>query len=259
MRLFKNLAAVISLAILVTGCASVKTEDWKNCAMAGAAIGGAAGGFGDDHDRSDLIVSAIGGAIVGGTVCALMAEEEVKVDAPEPVDGDADGDGVADSIDQCPTTPAGASVDAKGCALDSDNDGVADYKDQCPQSAPGAVVNELGCAKPLVLEGVNFHFDSAELTEEAKAILKPIATAHHTYHGDVDVLISGHTDSQGSAKYNQTLSQKRAEAVAAFLVSHGCDASKLFIEGYGETKPIADNNTKEGRAKNRRVELSEKK
>lgn len=258
MKMFKNLAAVISVAILVTGCASVQKDDWKSCAMAGAAMGGAAGGFGDDHDRSDLIVSAIGGAIVGGTVCALMAEEEVKVVAPEPVDGDADGDGVADSIDQCPTTPAGASVDAKGCALDSDNDGVADYKDQCPESAPGAVVNELGCAKPLVLEGVNFHFDSAELTEEAKAILKPIATAHHTYHGDVDVLISGHTDSQGSAKYNQTLSQQRAEAVAAFLVENGCDASKLTAIGYGESQAIADNATKEGRAKNRRVELSVK-
>ena len=252
MKIIKNVAVVLVATILVTGCASVKTDSWQSCAVAGAAIGGAAGGFGDDHDRSDLIVSAIGGAIIGGTVCALMAEDEVVA----PTDGD--GDGVADSADECPTTAEGVAVDSKGCALDGDNDGVADYKDQCPHSVAGAVVNDLGCVKPLVLDGVNFHTDSAELTEAAKAILTPIAMAHHTHHNDVDLLISGHTDSQGSAAYNQLLSQKRAQAVVAFMVEHGCDAARLTAVGYGESQAVADNATKEGRAKNRRVELSVK-
>lgn len=256
MKVFKNLTAILAVAILVTGCASVKTDKWQNCAMAGAAIGGAAGGFGDDHDREDLFLSAIGGAIIGGTVCALMADDEVVAPAPAPVD--SDGDGVVDGADECPTTPEGVAVDSKGCALDSDNDGIADYKDQCPKSAAGAVVNELGCAKPLVLEGVNFHTNSAELTEEAKAILSPIATAHHMYHGDVDLLISGHTDSMGAAAYNQTLSQNRAAAVVAFMVEQGCNAAKLTAVGHGENQAIADNATKEGRAKNRRVELTVK-
>ncbi|ORU91620.1 MAG: haloacid dehalogenase [Cycloclasticus sp. symbiont of Bathymodiolus heckerae] len=252
MRVLKNLTAVLIAAVLVTGCATVKTDSWQNCALAGAAIGGAAGGFGDDHDRSDLIVSAIGGAVIGGTVCALMADDV------EVVVADADNDGVVDSLDECPTTPEGVAVDSKGCALDSDNDGVADYKDQCPNSAAGAVVNELGCAKALVLEGVNFHTNSADLTEEAKGVLHQIATAHHEHHGEVNLLISGHTDSQGAAAYNQSLSQKRAEAVVAFMIEHGCDASKLTAVGHGESQAIADNATKEGRAKNRRVELSVK-
>jgi len=253
MNVMKRLVAVLAAAVLVTGCASVSTEKWQNCALAGAAIGGAAGGFGDDHDREDAILSAIGGAVIGGTVCALMNSEEAPV-----VVTDSDNDGVEDAIDECPTTPAGTAVDSKGCALDSDNDGVADYKDQCPNSAAGAVVNELGCAAAWVLEGVNFHTNSADLTETAKAILLPIATAHHEHHGDVDLLISGHTDSQGPAAYNQALSQKRAEAVVAFMVANGCEAAKLTAVGSGESQAIADNGTKEGRAQNRRVELSVK-
>ncbi|MEO1889200.1 MAG: OmpA family protein [Cycloclasticus sp.] len=228
MKLFKKFAAVTMVALLATGCASVSTEKWQDCAIAGAAIGGAAGGFGDDHDREDLLLSAVGGAIIGGTICALMAEEDVK------------------------PAPEAAPV------LDTDGDGVLDDADQCPNSAPGAVVNALGCVAPLVLDGVNFHTDSAQLTEAAKAILAPIAAAHHTHHGDVNLLISGHTDSQGSATYNQSLSQKRAEAVVAFMVANGCDDSKLTAVGHGESQAVADNATKEGRAQNRRVELSVK-
>ncbi|MBL4743647.1 MAG: OmpA family protein [Cycloclasticus sp.] len=254
MKILKMLAAIGFVAIFATGCASVPAEKWQNCAIAGAAIGGAAGGFGDDHDREDLALSALGGAIIGGTICALMADEEKTVE----MEADSDGDGVVDSLDECPTTPEGVAVDSKGCALDSDGDGVADYKDQCPNSAAGAVVNELGCAKALVLDGVNFHTNSADLTEEAKGILHQIAEAHYTHHGDVDLLISGYTDSRGAAAYNQSLSEKRAAAVVAFMVAHGCDGSKLTSVGYGESQAIADNATKVGRAKNRRVELSVK-
>ena len=258
MKIFKTLAAIGFVAIFATGCASVSTEKWQNCALAGAALGGAAGGFGDDHDSEDAILSAVGGAIIGGTICALMADDEP---APAPAEEpalDSDGDGVIDSLDQCPNTPAGASVDANGCALDSDGDGVADYKDQCPNSAPGAKVNELGCAAAFVLHGVNFHTNSADLTEEAKAILQPIAIAHHTHHGDVDLVIGGHTDSTGAASYNKQLSQRRAEAVRAYMISQGCSAGKLTAIGHGEANPIADNATREGRAENRRVELTVK-
>jgi len=253
MRIIKKVAVVLAASMLFAGCASVEKQSWQDCALAGAAIGGAAGGFGDDHDSEDAVLSAIGGAVIGGTICALMADE------PKPVVAkDSDNDGVVDSLDECPTTPAGAAVDSKGCALDSDNDGVADYKDQCPNSKAGAVVNELGCAAALVLEGVNFHTNSAILTDSAKAILAPIAMAHHQHHADVNLLISGHTDSQGSSAYNKALSQQRAEAVVAYMVGHGCDAAKLTAVGFGEDKAIADNATKAGRAQNRRVELSVK-
>jgi len=254
MKIIRNLAAMLAASVLVVGCANVEKQSWQECAIAGAAIGGAAGGFGDDHDSEDAVLSAIGGAVIGGTICALMADDVKAVETPK----DSDNDGVADSIDECPTTPAGVAVDSKGCALDSDNDGVADYKDQCLNSAAGADVNELGCVAALVLNGVNFHTNSAVLTESAKAILAPIAMAHHKHHADVNLLISGHTDSQGSSAYNKALSQQRAEAVAAYMVEHGCNAAKLTAVGFGEENAIADNATSEGRAQNRRVELSVK-
>lgn len=254
MNVIKNVAAMLAASMLFAGCASVEKQSWQDCALAGAAIGGAAGGFGDDHDSEDAVLSAIGGAVIGGTICALMADDEKPVEIPK----DSDNDGVIDSLDECPTTPAGAAVDSKGCALDSDNDGVADYKDQCPNSAAGAVVNELGCAAALVLEGVNFHTNSAVLTDAAKAILAPIAMAHHMHHADVSLLISGHTDSQGSSAYNKGLSQQRAESVVAYMVEHGCDVAKLTAVGFGEEQAVADNATAEGRAQNRRVELSVK-
>jgi len=222
MKIIKNVAAMLAASLLVVGCANVEKKSWQECAIAGAVIGGAAGGFGDDHDSEDAVLSAIGGAVIGGTICVLMGDD----------------------------------VKAAEALKDLDNDGVADYKDQCLHSAAGADVNELGCVASLVLEGVNFHTNSAVLTDSAKAILAPIAMAHHQHHADVNLLISGHTDSQGSSAYNKALSQQRAEAVVAYMVGHGCDAAKLTAVGFGEDKAMADNATAEGRAQNRRVELS---
>jgi len=255
MNKLKGLFAIAAVAILASGCAQVPAEKWKACAIAGAVAGAAAGAAEDDHhDTRDAIAGAMGGALIGGTICALMAEE----DKPMVVPKDSDNDGVIDSLDECPNTPAGAAVDAKGCPLDSDNDGVANYKDQCPDSAPGAVVNKLGCVNALVLKGVNFANDSAELTEASKAILAPIAVAHHTHHADVDVVIGGHTDSIGSSAYNQALSQRRADAVRAYMISQGCADNKFTAVGHGEAKAIADNATAAGRSQNRRVELTVK-
>jgi OOP family OmpA-OmpF porin len=251
MRLHKRFMAILAAAILSTGCATVETESWQNCAIGGALLGGAAGAF--VSGATEVAVGTVVGGIIGGTICGPAATEEV---GPEP---DTDNDGVVDSRDECVETPAGAKVDKKGCPSDSDNDGVEDHKDQCPNSAPGAKVNAFGCAKPLILDGVNFHTASAELTDSAKAVLLPIAVAHRKHHTDVHLLIAGHTDSVGTAPYNQDLSERRAASVRAFMITHGCDGSKLSSIGFGESKPIADNGTKEGRAKNRRVELSENK
>ncbi|MBV1875593.1 MAG: OmpA family protein [Cycloclasticus sp.] len=251
MRIYKKLTAMFASVMLVTGCATVETESWQNCAIGGALLGGAAGAF--VEGATEVAVGAVVGGTIGGLICGGEAE------AAPGAEPDTDNDGVVDSRDECPNTPAGAAVDSKGCTSDADGDGVADYKDQCPNSAPGAKVNELGCAEALVLDGVNFHTASAELTESAKTILLPIAVAHHKHHGDVSLLITGHTDSQGKDAYNQDLSERRAASVRAFMITHGCDATKLSTEGYGESKAIADNGTSEGRAKNRRVEISVKK
>ena len=106
----------------------------------------------------------------------------------------------------------------------------------------------------MTLNGVNFDFDSARLRPESIAILdKAVATLKEW--GDVKVEVAGHTDSVGTDEYNLNLSQSRAETVRAYLIDKGIPADRLTAKGYGESMPEADNDTAEGRFKNRRVEL----
>jgi OOP family OmpA-OmpF porin len=168
---------------------------------------------------------------------------------------DSDGDGVADDADKCPGTPAGASVDANGCELDSDGDGVVDSKDSCGKTPAGATVDSKGCALGIVLRDVRFKLNSGELTGESTAILDQVAASLKARPDITSVAVIGHTDSSGAASYNQMLSEKRAKAVADYLASQGVDSGILSSKGMGEDSPIADNATSEGRAMNRRVEL----
>ena len=177
---------------------------------------------------------------------------------------DSDGDGVPDGIDECPDTPTFAHVDERGCPIDSDGDGVYDGLDRCPQTPRGTPVDEHGCpiAKPLfeeeratlVLEGVYFQLNSAELTLNSEEILDGVAASLLAW-SEVRVEIGGHTDSTGADAYNLQLSRRRAEAVRAYLIAKGVPAAQLEARGYGESNPIADNRSNAGRAKNRRVEL----
>ena len=182
---------------------------------------------------------------------------------------DSDGDGVFDGIDKCPNTPRGTKVDATGCPLDSDGDGVTDDKDRCPDTPRGTQVDANGCPPPppppppaaipergqtLVLEGVNFDFNSDHLTAGSAETLDRVA-ASLVANADARIEVDGHTDSKGNDSYNQKLSARRAEAVKAYLVGKGVNASQLTTKGYGEKQPVASNDTEEGRAQNRRVEL----
>ncbi len=180
---------------------------------------------------------------------------------------DSDGDGVPDGIDQCPDTPKGWPVDDRGCPKDSDGDGVPDGADQCPDTPRGTPVDARGCPQPpkaaplfeegkkeLVLEGVNFETDKAILTPDSLAALDRVAASLKDWP-DVRVEVGGHTDSQGSSSHNMKLSAQRAETVKDYLAGKGVDPSRMTVKGYGSTRPIADNKTKEGRAKNRRVDL----
>ncbi len=169
---------------------------------------------------------------------------------------DSDGDGVADYLDKCPGTPPGTEVDASGCPLDSDGDGVLNANDDCPGTPPGTRVNSRGCEIQAVtaLEGVEFASDSAELTPASRQILDATA-ADLARHPDMRVEIAGHTSSTGPAEYNQMLSERRARAVADYLISTGLDGDRFTVRGYGESEPVADNATREGRARNRRVEM----
>jgi outer membrane protein OmpA-like peptidoglycan-associated protein len=169
---------------------------------------------------------------------------------------DSDGDGVVDRLDRCPGTARGAKVDAKGCELDSDGDGVVDRLDRCPGTKAGAKVDASGCEIPEVisLKDVNFATNSATLTGASSATLDE-AAATLIKRGNVRVEVAGHTDSRGSAKRNRVLSQQRAEAVMRYLVSKGVNPANLTARGYGPDQPDADNKTEAGRAANRRVEL----
>jgi len=179
---------------------------------------------------------------------------------------DSDGDGVFDGLDRCPDTPKGVKVDDKGCPKDSDGDGVFDGPDRCPDTPRGDKVDANGCTivppkaplfqekKTLVLEGVRFETDKWDILPEDIAILDSVAASLNDWP-DVRVEVAGHTDSTGGKQHNVELSDKRASAVRDYLASKGVSMSRMTEKGYGDTEPVADNKTKEGRAQNRRVEL----
>lgn len=164
---------------------------------------------------------------------------------------DSDGDGVYDYQDKCPGTPAGVSVDSDGCPLDSDGDGVTDDMDKCPGTPQGARVDRDGCMENIVLDNILFELNSATLTGHDKAILDGLVKAFNRPFIK-SILITGHTDSTGSDDYNMSLSKRRAASVAAYLKSAGVDVP-MATDGKGESDPVADNGTREGRAQNRRV------
>ena len=123
-----------------------------------------------------------------------------------------------------------------------------------PAPAPKPVAVPPKPKRIIVLQGTNFSFDSAELTPETRAILDEQAAVLEK-ESDVKVKIEGYTDSTGPEEYNQGLSERRAKAVEEYMISKGISTDRLEIMGYGPSSPIAPNDTKEGRAKNRRVEL----
>ncbi|TRO81209.1 outer membrane beta-barrel domain-containing protein [Trichloromonas acetexigens] len=167
---------------------------------------------------------------------------------------DSDGDGVPDYLDKCPDTPRGAAVDANGCPLDSDGDGVYDYLDKCPGTPRGVVVDEKGCPVSFTMQ-IEFDFDKADIRPMYHNQLKEAADFINKYPAN-QILVAGHTDSKGSDAYNKKLSQRRADNVRKYLVNKfGISANKLVARGYGESQPIASNDTDAGRQQNRRVEV----
>ena len=182
---------------------------------------------------------------------------------------DSDGDGVFDARDRCPQTPMGTEVDDLGCAAvaapppppepeapsDRDGDGVIDAEDQCPDTLAGARVNARGCALfETRIEGVYFELGSARLTRDSKRVLDQVVEVLQQFP-QLRIEVQAHTDSLGRAESNQKLSEARARSVMEYLTSKGIDAGRLEARGYGESRPVASNDTPEGRARNRRVEF----
>lgn len=204
---------------------------------------------------------------------------------------DTDKDGIADYLDLCPETPANVEVDANGCPIDSDDDGIADYLDLCPETPLGTVIDENGCPidndndgvlnkedKCPHLPGPASNYGCPELKKEVHELFKKAMTGiqfesnkniikSSSYpildqivsvmelNPEYQLTISGHTDNVGDDNKNMQLSIDRAIAVGKYIADKGIDSSRITTQGFGETKPIADNKTSKGRTENRRVEF----
>ncbi|MEF8833276.1 MAG: OmpA family protein [Halofilum sp. (in: g-proteobacteria)] len=137
--------------------------------------------------------------------------------------------------------------------VDADGDGVLDRRDACLDTPPGQAVRSNGCAR-ITLRDVTFELDSARLTQRARGELdRQVSYLRRARHLRVE--IAGHTDGQGSAAYNRDLSLRRARSVRDYFVEHGIAAERLEVAGYGESRPVADNDTAAGRERNRRVQV----
>lgn len=180
---------------------------------------------------------------------------------------DEDGDGVQGESDKCPEQFGNAADE--GCPPDTDNDGIPDIDDRCPTVAGTAdtegclATDHSGRSKLDTLDqqildkavaGVAFDSNSATLTPDSRDLLTDVAGLLQKYP-TATLEIRGHTDASGVADNNMQLSMARARSAAAYIVSVGIDVSRLRAFGYGESQPIADNNSPEGRRTNRRVEF----
>lgn len=231
---FGRSAFVASLIALLGGCAATNEQEYTACLTTFTAVGvgaGAAGGAGG---------AAMGGAAVGSLATYVLCREP--------------GDDEVQSLEP----PALAMTrQAPVQVLDGDADGVDDGKDRCAATPSGVEVDEIGCPLPVIFDSrqLNFAFDSAELPDDATAVLAT-AVSFIADNPDAQFLVTGHTDARGTEAYNRDLSLRRARAVRDALVAQGVPVSKLRVRGEGESQPVATNETESGRARNRRVEVS---
>lgn len=224
----------------------------------------------------------------------LMDGEEVNKYKTDPLKSDTDNDGLSDGdeVIKYRTDPTNADTDGDGLndgeeintfttnanSKDTDMDGLSDYDEVMTyKSNPlvkdtdgGSVEDGAEVARgtnpldadddvvkvgvPIILEGITFATGKADITPESENTLRKALKTLETYP-DISVEISGHTDNVGSDATNKRLSEKRANAVRDWLVRQGIDGSRITAVGYGESNPIAPNNTPEGREKNRRIEF----
>ena len=231
-RIVQGIVAVSIVAFLVSGCANMTAQ--QNGFLRGAAIGGAVGAGGgayqghqvdgSNRDRG-AVIGAVAGALVGGLIGAAMAKEEVPP-PPEPEPAPMPEEVVEPEPEPVPETVVEPE----------------------PEPVPPPV------REKIILRGINFDFDKSAVKPEFEPILDEAARILEA-HPDVSVVVEGHTCWIGTAKYNQGLSERRARSVQKYLVNQGVAATRMTAIGHGETQPIADNGTEEGRRVNRRVEF----
>jgi len=221
MRDLKIVAGAVAAVFFVTGCA-VRERTWSTCAVMGAVIGatvgGITGGTAVNNGKSHPSDEERGAGIGGGIAAGALI-------------GGLLGHVICDPVKPAPAPPPPV---------------VAQAAPPPPPPAKGTTLATLG--------GANFDFNKAEVRPEGRDILDGVVKTLKE-NPNVKVVVEGHTDSIGKDAYNKKLSERRAEAVKRYLVRQGIDPSRIRTEGYGKSKPIADNGTEEGRAKNRRAEV----
>jgi outer membrane protein OmpA-like peptidoglycan-associated protein len=237
MKVLIRVALPVLLASgLLSGCAThsdgsapLNQRTWPICSLIGGLVGG---GLGAIDSGGWAAGGAALGLLGGGLICYAQ-------------DGDEDGDGVFDRRDRCPDTPADTPVEHHGCP-----------QPQYPASAP-PVEPQAPASEVITLNDagkVLFDFDKSDLTAAARSQLDGLMGK--LSHANVaSIRVVGHTDSVGTDAYNKGLSERRASSVVEYLLTQGLAPEKLTSEGKGESEPVADNETDEGRAQNRRVEL----
>jgi OOP family OmpA-OmpF porin len=208
---------ILVMAVAALGCANGRPKP-VTCAVIGGLAGGGAGAVvGLKTDSGSDWDAATGGAAVGGVALGVAGYYICK----------------ALQVEEAPPPPP--------------------PPEPVVVEEPAPVFGEV-VAEKIVLRGVNFDFDKSEVRPDAAVILDE-AVSILSGAPDGQVRVEGHTCSMGPDAYNQGLSERRAASVRKYLVEHGIAASRLTSVGFGESRPIATNDTREGRALNRRVEL----
>ena len=222
--------ALTALGFFMTGCTGVMTKN--QAALVGATLCGTATGAGvgttRSHDKWVAAPAALGAALVCGGLAYLMTEDPKPAPPPPPPPPPAPK----------PTPPPPPPPAPK----------------PTPPPPPPAPKPAPKVERTIILDDVLFDFDKSNIKTEAGAILDRLV-AFMNENKDKKANLSGHTDSVGSDAYNQALSERRVGSVKDYIVKKGVDGGRVSGQGFGESKPIADNKTAEGRAKNRRVEI----
>ena len=218
MRELRFVAAGLAVVIAASGCATFRDRQWGTCAIAGGIVGGAVAG------------------IVGGAVVTNSENHPSNTDR-----GLAAGGGVV----------GGALLGAiLGHAICDPEKPPPPPPPVAPPPPPPAKGTKLG-----TVGEAYFDFDKADIkAHDGRGVLDDVVKTMRD-NPSLHVVVEGHTDSVGSEAYNQKLSERRAEAVKRYLVAQGIDGSRVTMRGYGKSKPVADNGTAAGRAKNRRAEI----
>jgi len=243
----KNALIIVSDGIVLNNAPVVSAKNLKTAHGANVCI------------YTVLVGNDVGGKAImkqitdaGQCGSAVMAEE---ISAPEKMAGFVESALLTKAVKKAEPAPAPAPAPpppAKPTPGDADGDGVLDPNDRCPNTPRGARVDARGC---WVLENVLFDFNKAEIKKQFAYLLDEAAFVLKN-NPSVTVELQGHTCNIGKKEYNQKLSERRAEAVKAYLVGKGIASNRLKTKGFGDTKPIAPNTDESGRMKNRRVELA---